>query len=167
MTNRDIQQVKTELADLEAVQIATGTGSLVKIQQWKKAERLMKEIVRYGAMQGTDQSLSVTSVRSALMFLTFLKEEGKEAPHDIYLMPDHNILVEWQMPRDVIRRVEVEGDGCGSEMITFPDREAVFKDINWPTALEANYFVVYPKFSLHVQSHDCEVVSDPEFSLAA
>lgn len=62
----------------------------------------------------------------------------QEAPHDIYLMPDGNIVFEWQTAGDIIRRIEVQNDGQGQEMISYPDTEPTFKSVEWPMQLTTN-----------------------------
>lgn len=72
--------------------------------------------------------------RATARLLRFLRSTGYMPPQDIYPMPDGTITIEWQMPDDVIQRIEVEGSGHGQMMISYPDRPATFKSIKWPVA---------------------------------
>lgn len=55
-------------------------------------------------------------------------------PHDVYLLPNGSLLLEWQYPNYVIERIEISEPGRGEVMITYPGKaniDAEFRTINW------------------------------------
>jgi hypothetical protein len=80
-------------------------------------------------------SVSVELVVAALRCLEWLRlADEPSAPHDVYLMPDGNIMLEWQYSDGLIRRVEVEGEGRGQMMVSGPNLATTFRDLSWSGA---------------------------------
>jgi hypothetical protein len=72
-------------------------------------------------------------IRSALRLANSLRGSGEPAPHDVYPLPDGNIVLEWQYPDGVIDRIEIEDVGRGRQMTSFPNAQPVFRSWLWPT----------------------------------
>ena len=184
MTAREISLIQADLAQLRGCPLPSNSqlGSRDS-ELWQKAQDQILAIARLDSgWEGASASpIHAPQIRSALMLMQHLKKNGEYAPHDIYLLPDGNIMLEWQSPDDIIRRIEVEGDGCGQEMISYPDAEATFKNLEWPPIPRTIAYVT--GYQVASGADDCLTAdlgdvqmtvdnvqadcSDPEFSLAA
>jgi hypothetical protein len=68
---------------------------------------------------------------TCLDLVTKLMADKRTPPQDVYLLPDGNIILEWQHEDKRIERIEIEGPGYGQLMISFPNAPAQFSDYIW------------------------------------
>jgi len=72
-------------------------------------------------------------VRDAIRWCERLESHGSEAPITVYPLSDGNVILEWHLPDDVIKRIEIKPEGVAEEMITAPSAKASFRTLPWHT----------------------------------
>lgn len=99
--------------------------------EWENASRRLwslRGLRKNWDGEGADE-ISAKYIASAAKLLVQLrfgtaevlgKKVPQRPPDDIYPLCEGNIIMEWRLPEEVIVRVEVEGEGVGQIMITYP-----------------------------------------------
>jgi hypothetical protein len=109
------------------------TEGLAHITPWERAEEHIRGLLQIkDNWDGEGPSAARQElVCSALHLAKKLAKDGDVAPQDAYLLPDGNIMLEWQFPDGRIVRIEIEEAGRGQRMTTFAKAPAQFDEIIW------------------------------------
>lgn len=70
-------------------------------------------------------------VYSAGLLLNKLLKNGHTPPSDAYPTTDGHIVFEWLEPGDVRVMLEIEREGYGEKMTTYPNLPAKFEEVTW------------------------------------
>jgi len=98
---------------------------------WQTVRDLIMSLLGANAYGSDGSPVRRGIVLSALQVADGLMTDNIDAPHDLYALPNGNIILEWQRDSGVIERLEVEGLFKGELMRTFPDAPAEFHKLNW------------------------------------
>ncbi len=89
--------------------------------------------------RGSDK-IPQNKINKALALASYLNQANyDDPPNDIYPLPDGDIVFEWQMSDEVIRRLFVEDESV-QEMITFAHTPAIHRPFeNFSNWLESKF----------------------------
>ena len=115
------------------LQESAATVVVGAITPWDQAQEHIRALLRLKPDWDGEGASPVRPdlIQSALQLTNKLIADEMAAPHDIYPLPDGNILLEWQQPDGIIQRIEIEEVGQGELMITYPDAPAQFSKLTW------------------------------------
>ena len=106
-------------------------------EQLEKWERVREMILALEHLEtdwdGADAPpVPALTVRDAIRWSERLAAQASEAPIAVYPLSDCNVILEWHLPDDVIKRIEIKPEGVAEEMISTPAAKASFRTLPWP-----------------------------------
>jgi len=134
VTVNEVRSLPSEFAAGSLSDVATGQPcDAVEDTMWAKAQQQVNAISLMEAGWDGDGAPVISDFicRSSGLLLRTLRKQGSVAPNDIYPTPDAHIIVEWQLPDDVIVRIEVDGLWEGEKMVSYPSAPSEFERITW------------------------------------
>jgi len=140
-------------------------------EQLRRWEQVKEQIIALEQLEpgwdGADApSVPLRMVRATISWTEHLKLQDVDPPHDVYPLSDGNVILEWQLPNDVIRRIEIKEDCVAREMVTYPSSAAKFKILTWHSSSYIMGYLV--KAGRLPGNAEClEESEDGHFSLAA